>query len=168
MAVRYVLFQCMNISPCTNVYMVTGRAMTYNLGEITDPPQNQFIEHYAMVFQFAQNMGIELEIGPYAGTKECHDVSCGMYLTLNGDIYPCPGYEGIHNVLGSAKRNSIKEIWENSSHGGHPQSICPPKIGTHFPPDFERQIEKCLAANKQRYDEVFQAICEGLGVSRKS
>jgi hypothetical protein len=75
MAVRYVLFQCMNISPCTNVYMVTGRAMTYGLGEITDPPQGQFMERYAMVLQFARNMGINLKIGPYAGTKECHDVS---------------------------------------------------------------------------------------------
>jgi CheY-like chemotaxis protein/MoaA/NifB/PqqE/SkfB family radical SAM enzyme len=167
MAVRYVLFQCLNISPCTNVYMVTGRAITYGLGEITDPPQEQFLEQYSMVMRFARNMGIDLKIGPYAGTKECHDVSCGMYLTLNGDIYPCPGYEGIQNVLGSARRHSLKDIWENSPYGGHPQSICSPKIGTHFPPDFEHQVERCIKNNTVRFDEIFAAICQGLGVPTK-
>jgi MoaA/NifB/PqqE/SkfB family radical SAM enzyme len=90
-----------------------------------------------------------------------------MYLTLNGDIYPCTGYEGVNNILGSARQHSIKDVWENSPYGGHRQSICPPKIGTHFPPDFERQVEKCVAANASRYDEVFHAVCEGLGVPRK-
>jgi MoaA/NifB/PqqE/SkfB family radical SAM enzyme len=167
MAIRYVLFQCLNISPCTNVYMVTGRAMTYGLGEISDPPQDQFLDQYAMVLRFARNMGIDLKIGPYAGTKECHDVSAGMYLTLNGDIYPCTGYEGVQNIIGSARNHSIKDIWENSPYGGHRQSICPPKIGTHFPPDFERQVERCVEANASRYDEVFQAVCEGLDVLRR-
>jgi len=166
MVIRYVLFQCLNISPCTNVYMVTGRAMTYGLGEISDPPQEQFLDQYSMVLRFARNMGINLKIGPYAGTKECHDVSAGMYLTLNGDIYPCTGYEGVNNILGSARQHSIKDVWENSPYGGHRQSICPPKIGTHFPPDFERQVEKCVAANANRYDDTFDAICTGLGIKR--
>lgn len=166
MVVRYVLFQCLNISPCTNVYMVTGRAMTYGLGEISDPPQEQFLDQYSMVLRFARNMGINLKIGPYAGTKECHDVSAGMYLTLNGDLYPCTGYEGVNNILGSARQHSIKDVWENSPYGGHRQSICPPKIGTHFPPDFERQVERCVESNTSRYDEVFDAICAGLGIQR--
>jgi hypothetical protein len=48
--------------------MVTGRAMTYGLGEISDPPQEQFLDQYSMVLRFARNMGINLKIGPYAGT----------------------------------------------------------------------------------------------------
>lgn len=166
MAIRYVLFQCLNISPCTNVYMVTGRAMTYGLGEITDPPQEQFLDQYAMVLHFAHRMGIDLRIGPYAGTKECHDISAGMYLTLNGDLYPCTGYEGVNNILGSARHHRIKDIWENSPYGGHRQSICPPKIGTHFPPDFERQVERFVAANSSRYDETFDAIRTGLEIPK--
>ena len=164
MGVRYVLFQLLNISPCTNVYMVTGRAMTYGLGEITDPPQAQFLDHYAMVTHFAQALGIPVNIGSYAGTKECHDVSCGMYVTLNGDIYPCPGYEGIQNFVGSLRTHSLREIWDNNPHGGHGQSICPPKIGTHFPPDFERAVEENLIANKKRYEQLFTTITRGLGV----
>jgi CheY-like chemotaxis protein len=166
MGVRYVLFQMLNISPCTNVYMVAGRAMTYGLGEITDPAQEQFLDHYAMVTRFARNMGIDIKIGSYAGTKECHDVSCGMYLTLNGDIYPCPGYEGIQSFVGSLRTHSMRQIWENSPYGGHPQSICPPKIGTHFPPDFEAKVEEYIATRGRRYDDVLEMICSKLGVPR--
>ena len=165
MGVRYLLFQMLNISPCTNVYMVTGRAMTYGLGEISDPPQEQFLDAYAMVTRFAQRMGIDLSVGPYAGTKECHDVSCGMYLTLNGEFYPCPGYEGIHNVVGSLKTHSVRQIWENNPFGGHPQSICPPKIGTHFPPDFEANVRRWVRVNQSRYDDLFDHICSAMGIN---
>ncbi len=163
MGVRYLLFQMLNISPCTNVYMVTGRAMTYGLGEITDPPQGEFLNAYAMVTRFARNMGIHSALGSYAGTKECHDVSCGMYLTLNGDLYPCPGYEEIHNMVGSLRTHSVKTIWENNPYGGHPQSICPPKIGTHFPPDFEDSVEKCIEQNQGEFDDLYAQIKEQLG-----
>ncbi len=162
MAVRYVLFQCLNISPCTNVYMVTGRAMTYRLGEITGPSQEEFLDHYAKVTLFAREMGINTRMGAYAGTKECHDVSCGMYLTLNGDIYPCPGYEGIHSFVGSLKTHSLTSIWNNNPYGGHPQSICPPKIGTHFPPDFITIVEKKITEEKTRYKESYECIKETL------
>lgn len=164
MAVRYILFQCLGISPCTNVYMVTGRAMTYGLGEITDPSQDQFLDYYSMVTYFARGMGIKGDIGSYAGIKECHDVSCGLYLTLNGDIYPCPGYEGIHSLVGSLRTHSLRDIWANNPFGGHPQSICPPKIGTHFPPDFKRTVEQMLAADISRYQDFFERIAQGLGV----
>ncbi len=166
MAVRYILFQMLNISPCTNVYMVAGRAMTYGLGEITDPPQEQFLDYYAMVTRFAHNMGIISKIGPYAGTKECHDVSSGMYLTLNGDIYPCPGYEGIQNFVGSLRTHTIREIWENNPYGGHPQSICPPKIGTHFPPDFSEKVERLLKHEQTRYDDIFNRIYSRLMIDK--
>lgn len=164
MAVRYILFQSLGISPCTNVYMVAGRAMTYGLGEITDPSQDEFLDYYSMVTHFSRNMGIKSSIGSYAGTKECHDVSCGMYLTLNGDIYPCPGYEGIHSFVGSLRTHSLSDIWANNPYGGHPQSICPPKIGTHFPPDFERSVEQRITTNKSRYQDLFEQISQGLGV----
>jgi len=168
MGVRYVLFQMLNISPCTNVYMVTGRAMTYSLGEITDPSQDQFLDYYAMVTRFARNMGIDAKIGPYAGTKECHDVSCGMYLTLNGDIYPCPGYEGINSFVGSLRTHSMKQIWENNPYGGHSQSICPPKIGTHFPPDFGNRVERLLQSKGTRYDDLFGHICTAIQMAYQS
>jgi CheY-like chemotaxis protein len=166
MGVRYVLFQLLNISPCTNVYMVTGRAMTYGLGAITDPSQEQFLDNYAMVSFFARSMGITTGIGSYAGTKECHDVSCGMYLTLNGELYPCPGYEGIQNYVGSLVTHSIRQIWDNHPGGGHPQSICPPKIGTHFPPDFALRVEHRMKEQESRYTDLFSRICEGLGAPR--
>ncbi|MBN2107051.1 MAG: response regulator [Deltaproteobacteria bacterium] len=164
MAARYVLFQCLGISPCTNVYMVAGRAMTYGLGDITGPSQEEFLEHYARVTYCARAMGIDTRIGSYAGTKECHDVSCGMYLTLNGDIYPCPGYEGMHNFVGSLRTHSIKEIWANNPYGGHPQSVCPPKIATHFPPDFEKIVEKRIVQNQTKYQDDCQRVVNALGV----
>jgi len=111
-----------------------------------------------------QLMGIKGDIGPYAGTKVCHDVEFGMYLTLNGDIYPCPGYEGIHNFVGSLRTHSISEIWKNSPYAGHPQSICPPKIATHFPPDFERIIQDKVNDSLHRYDSLFEDICKGLNI----
>ena len=167
MLVRYILFQMLNISPCSNVYMVTGRAMTYGLREITDPGQDAFLDMYATITRAMERMGIGGRIGPYAGTKKCHDVSNGLYLTLNGDVYPCPGYEGLHNMIGSLRNHSMDEIWENSIYGGHPQSICPPKIATHFPPDFEDQVKEKMAACQDRYDRDFEYICERLGIEVK-
>ena len=167
MLVRYVFFQMLNISPCSNVYMVTGRAMTYRLGEMTDPGQDAFVDMYAAITRFMQLMGIKGKIGSYAGTKECHDVQNGMYLTLNGDLYPCPGYEGIHNYVGSLAKHSISDIWRNNPYGKHAQSICPPKIGTHFPPDFERVIENKISESAAKYDACFEEICKGLGIKGK-
>ncbi|MBF0466700.1 MAG: response regulator [Nitrospirae bacterium] len=162
MLVRYVFFQMLNISPCSNVYMVTGRTMTYRLGELSDPGQAAFVEMYCAITRFKQLMGIKGKIGSYAGIKECHDVQFGMYLTLNGDIYPCPGYEGIHNYVGSLRSNSISEIWKNNPYAVHPQSICPPRIATHFPPDFERVIELKIHESSDRYDALFNDIYNGL------
>jgi len=164
MLVRYVLFQMLNISPCMNVYMVAGRAMTYGLGEITDVPQDEFLDMYAGVTYFMRRMGIKGEIGSYAGTKECHDISNGLYLTLNGDIYPCPGYESFQNYVGRISTHTMKQIWTNNPYGRHPQSVCPPKIGTHFPPDFVDLVEAAVLKGGERYEALFQQICAGLGV----
>lgn len=168
LAVRFVLFNALNISPCTNVYMVTGKAATYRLGDITDPDQDAFMDEYAQVTRFAERMGIPIKIGPYAGTKECHDVSSGMYLTLNGDIYPCPGYEGVNSIVGSLRSNSLTQVWKHNPYGGHKQTICPPKISSHFPPDFESRVHEHMARHQARYDENFDAICAGLGIAVKS
>ena len=164
MPARYIMFQLLNISPCVNVYMVTGRAMTYNLGEITDPSQNDFINMYATIIYFMKRMGIKEELGAYAGTKGCHDVSYGLYITLNGDIYPCPGYENIQSYVGNIRDFSIKKVWENNPYARHAQSICPPKIGTHFPPRFRENIENTVEKNSDLYEEMFVEICKGLGV----
>jgi FixJ family two-component response regulator len=164
MLVRFVFFQMLNISPCSNVYMVTGRAMTYRLGELTDPGQEGFLEMYAAITHFMRRMGIKGRIGSYAGTKECHDVQYGMYLTLNGDIYPCPGYEGINSFVGSLRTHSITDIWKNNPYARHPQSVCPPKIGSHFPPDFERSVEQKMAESSAKYDDLFETIRKGLGI----
>jgi hypothetical protein len=163
MPVRYVLFQMLNISPCSNVYMVTGRTFTYGLGQITDPAQEDFADTYAMISHFMRRMGIRDRLGPYAGTRECHDVSHGVYLTLNGDVYPCPGYENVQNMIGTLRSASVTDIWTNNPYGRRPQSICPPKIGTHFPPGFEQDIEQRIVRNVDRYDEVFAGICGALG-----
>ena len=162
MLVRYVFFQMLNISPCTNVYMVTGRVLTYRLGELTDPGQEAFVRMFAAISRFMQLMGIRGRIGAYAGTKECHDVQFGMYVTLNGDIYPCPGYEGIHSLIGSLRTHSIADIWKNNPHGKYTQSICPPKIGTHFPPNFEQTVEDLISKECEEYDTLFHLICENL------
>lgn len=166
MPVRYLLFQLLNISPCMNTYMVTGRMQALGLGELTDPSQEQFLDMYAAIHHFMRRLGIRDGLGPYAGTKECHDVSHGLYLTLNGDVYPCPGYESAQNFLGSVRRNTIREIWENNPLGRRPQSICPPKIATHFPPTFQREVLELLDRQAARYDQMFETICEGLGVPR--
>jgi MoaA/NifB/PqqE/SkfB family radical SAM enzyme len=164
MPVRYVLFQLLNISPCSNVYMATGRMRALGLERISDPDQHAFVAVYAAITHFARRLGITGRIGPYPGTKECHDVSNGLYLTLNGDVYPCPGYESIQTILGSARDHTIKSIWQNNPLGRHPQSICPPKTGIHFPPSFGRTVEEELRNRRSEFDEMFQRICEGLHV----
>lgn len=164
MPLRYLFFQLLNISPCMNVYMVTGRMQWLQLEKISDPSQDDFLDMYCTVTYFMRRMGIKGKIGPYAGTKECHDVSNGIYITLNGDSYPCPGFEGVNSMVGSIRDNTVKEIWENDPIGRRRQSICPPKIASHFPPSFERHVEELVRKNASQYEEMFLEICEGLGV----
>ncbi len=165
MPVRYVLFQALNVSPCMNVYMVTGRVQALGLDNVTDPTQEQFIDIYCTVAYFMRRMGIRGRLGPYAGTKECHDVSNGMYLTLNGDVYPCPGFDNAQSLVGSIRTHSLKKIWENNPLGRRPQSICVPKIASHFPPGFEDQVEELVDRNQSRYESTFREICDGLGLA---
>jgi CheY-like chemotaxis protein len=164
MPVRYVMFEALNISPCMNVFMVTGRTKTYSLEEIAGPPEAEFLDVYAEIAHFMRRMGIRDRLGPYAGIKECHDVSNGMYLTLNGDLYPCPGYESVQDCVGSIRTHGITEVWRNNPLGRHRQSICPPKISSYFPPDFERRVEVAMQENATRYDDEFDAVCAGLGI----
>jgi MoaA/NifB/PqqE/SkfB family radical SAM enzyme len=158
MPVRFTFFQRLNVSPVMNVFMVTGRTQTLNCLELYDPNPDEYRDLYALITYMMWQMGINTRIGPYTGTKECHDVSNGLYLTLNGDVYPCPGYEGVHTILGETRTMSIREIWEHTAHAGQKQHICVPKIATHFPLNFERIIQERIETNNECYQQRFERI----------
>ena len=89
-------------------------------------------------------------ISSYAGGHPCNQVSVGMYLTVNGNVFRCPGDE--ITFLGSVRENSLKEIWESSENYGRCGQFncgCPPKWGKSIPYDL---FTKVLLNLKKKYE----------------
>ncbi len=67
------------------------------------------------------------------GSHPCNQVSCGLYVTANGNVVGCPGYTTIE---GNVKEKSIREIWkesQNKKRAGTFNCGCPPKEGRTIP-----------------------------------
>jgi MoaA/NifB/PqqE/SkfB family radical SAM enzyme len=134
--------------------MVSGRcAVTRAWKEIT-PPQEELIDLYVKIYNFNIQKGIqtlkqieEEGISAYAGGCPCHQVACGMYVTLGGIVLRCPG-DAI-TLLGDMKKSSLRDIWMNSENykrAGTFNCGCPPKMGKTFDFDF---FDKALSRLKE-------------------
>lgn len=163
MPVSYILFQCLGISPIYNTYMVTGRADQSYFDSNTPSLQERLLLHSEIIY-YMESLGIKGGIGPYLGTKECHDVSNGLYIPSSGDIRPCTGYESSESIKGDLNIEDIDIIWERSKIKGL-QSLCPPKINHGFSLNYEDLLNECLDKNRTKFKSRYDEIIMGLGFS---
>ncbi|MEX0966756.1 MAG: hypothetical protein WD077_05925 [Bacteroidia bacterium] len=162
--VSYVFFQCIGISPIFNSYMVTGRADQSFFDKHT-PSFEERLDLHAKIVYFMRQMGIKGQVGPYLGTKECHDVEHGLYIPSSGDVRPCTGYESIESIQGDLNVEDIRDVWAHSRIKGR-QHICPPKLNHGFPLDYVSQLEDMLSKRSHLYDQEYQQIISGLGLQQ--
>jgi MoaA/NifB/PqqE/SkfB family radical SAM enzyme len=128
--------------------MVSGRcAETEDWKKIT-PSQDKLVELYVKIYKFNIKKGIQTlkqieseGISAYAGGCPCHQVACGMYVTLGGIVLRCPGDDT--TVFGDIRKKPLKEIWMNSENykrAGTFNCGCPPKMGKTFDYDFFEKV----------------------------
>jgi len=128
--------------------MISGRAQRHFFWKEITPPAKEIIDLYTKIYKFNIDKGIqtlsqiEVEgISSYAGGHPCNQVSVGMYLTINGNVFRCPGDEVTY--FGNVRRKPLQEIWENSENYGRCGLFncgCPPKLGKSLPINLFTQV----------------------------
>ena len=135
--------------------MVSGRCAETKDWERITPSQEDLIDLYVQIYKFNIEKGIQTlkqiekeGISAYAGGCPCHQIACGMYITLGGLVLRCPGDDV--TVFGDIRTKSLKDIWinsENYKRAGTFNCGCPPKMGKTFDYDFFEKVMSKLKEN---------------------
>ncbi len=128
--------------------MISGRCSQIKDWKKITPSKEKLVDLYVKIYKFNIEKGIQtLEqikeegISAYAGGCPCHQVACGMYITLGGIVLRCPGDDV--TIFGDIRKKSLKEIWinsENYKRAGTFNCGCPPKTGKTFDYDFFKRV----------------------------
>ncbi|MBW2990357.1 radical SAM protein [Candidatus Woesearchaeota archaeon] len=139
----YVFGKERNMYVCVTPTMMSGRGSKENFRDKMTPSPNELIELYTRIYEWNIEKGVQtLEqikgegVSAYAGSRPCQQVGCGLYVTLFGDVYICPGDDSEDVNFGNIRENSLKEIWENSPNykqAGEFNCYCPAKDGRTIP-----------------------------------
>lgn len=113
----YVWARERNIYPIVTPSMVAGLAKS--IIKDINPPDAELIELYSRIYSFnlarGLQTGAQLEregISSYAGAHPCNQVGCGLYITLSGEVYSCPGSDS--KSEGNTKNTPLDVIWHSS------------------------------------------------------
>nr|WP_321356682.1 4Fe-4S cluster-binding domain-containing protein [uncultured Draconibacterium sp.] len=152
-----------NIYAIVTPTMISGRAK-WDLWEYITPPKEQLTNLYKQIYSFNIEAGLQsIEqiynegISSYAGGHPCNQVSCGLYITLNGDVYNCPGrddesFKNRYNAL----TNDIEVVWKESKNlkerAGRYNCHCIAKDGKSISNDLYYEVENFLFS-KYSYNE---------------
>jgi len=135
--------------------MVSGRCAETSAWEKITPSKEKLVDLYTKIYNFNIEKGIQTlsqiekeGISAYAGGCPCHQIACGVYITLGGIILRCPGDDV--TVFGDIREKSLKDIWESSENyqrAGTFNCGCPPKMGKTFDYDFFKEVMLRLKDN---------------------
>lgn len=135
--------------------MVSGRCAETSSWKKITPSKQKLVELYTKIYEFNIEKGIQTlkqiekeGISSYAGGNPCHQISCGVYVTLGGIVLRCPGDDV--TVFGDIRKKSLKEIWENSENykrAGTFNCGCPPKMGKSIPSTLFKEVMLKLKEN---------------------
>jgi MoaA/NifB/PqqE/SkfB family radical SAM enzyme len=124
------------------------------------PSLNSLVELYTKIYRWNIKVGIDTldkltddGISAYAGVAPCNQVSCGVYVTLDGIVHGCPGDDKLRH--GDLNTESIVDIWErspNRKRAGTYNCGCPAKAKKQgktikcspIPPSLFRKVLKEL------------------------
>lgn len=133
--------------------MISGRAGDTSWKHIT-PPQKDIINLYRQINEFnietnlqKKQFILENGISSYAGGHVCNQVSCGMYITLNGVVLRCPGSDTA--IEGNIWESTLSDIWNNSINkntlAGQYNAKCIAKDGKSIPTNLYQDVKDELS-----------------------
>lgn len=112
------------------------------------------IELYVRIYEWNIEKGMQtLEqvrregISAYAGSRSCQQVGCGVYVTLFGDVYMCPGDDSNVTKFGNVRQSTLREIWEGSQNfqrAGTFNCQCPAKDRKTIPRELYSEVLRRL------------------------
>lgn len=126
------------------------------------PTLNSLVELYTKIYRWNIKVGIDTldkltedGISAYAGVAPCNQVSCGVYVTLDGIVHGCPGDDELRH--GDLNTESIVDIWErspNRKRAGTYNCFCPAKAIKRG------RLRKCSPIPPALFRRVLQALEE--------
>ncbi len=138
-----------NMYVCVAPSMVSGRGSKQTEKY---PSPEELIDLYVKIYLWNLERGVQtLEqlktegISAYAGSRPCQQIGCGVYVTLFGDVYICPGDDNSSGRFGNIRNDPLKNIWVNSPNfqrSGKFNCYCPPKDGKNIPVGFYATVLK--------------------------
>jgi MoaA/NifB/PqqE/SkfB family radical SAM enzyme len=137
-----------NIYPVIAALMVSGKQINKEYLEKCDLTEEQKIDLWTKIYEWNIKHGVQTldEIrrqgaSAMPGIHSCNQIACGLYLTANGNVVGCPGF---NKVEGNVKRESIKDIWERSQNFKMRRGVfnchCPPKDGITLPDNLYKKV----------------------------
>ena len=141
-----------NLGVVTCPTMVSGRCGDEETWREITPPVQELVDLYTKIYEFNLQYRFqtmeqikEEGISSYAGFHPCNQVSCGMYVTLNGTVLRCPGDDT--TIFGSIWENPLDAIWHSSENywrKGQFNCNCPPKDGKSIPHNLYTRVMQNL------------------------
>lgn len=134
----------------TAMSMVSGKQFTPKFIKKVDPDFKQKIRLYEDIYNWQISQGIinlddlhDDGISCMPGTHPCNQIASGLYVTADGNVVRCPGY---NEPIGNVKNESIRTIWERSAkeYAGCFNCGCPPKSETTIPTNLYEVVLKNL------------------------
>lgn len=148
----YVYGKERNMHICVAPLMVSGRSSNKVFREKNSPLPEELIELYTQIYLWNIKRGVQtLEqlkeegVSAYAGSRPCQQIGCGLYVTLFGDVYMCPGDDSEKAKFGNIREQSLKDIWKNSPNyerAGTFNCHCPAKDGKTIPAELYSEVIK--------------------------
>jgi MoaA/NifB/PqqE/SkfB family radical SAM enzyme len=131
--------------------MTSGRCSREAFRDLITPSPEELIDLYARIYSWNIERGIHTldqiraeGVSAYAGSRPCQQVGNGVYVTLYGDVYMCPGDDSDATRFGNVKERPLREIWEGCSNyalrAGHYNCRCPAKDGRTIPAELYSQV----------------------------
>ena len=146
-----------NMGVCVTPSMVSGRGAK-QVRQIDEEFSEGLINLYTKIYAWNIGRGIhtldqlrEEGVSAYAGLRPCQQVGCGLYVTLFGDVYICPGDDSPNVKFGNIRDKSLKDIWEaspNFKRAGHFNYHCPAKDGKTIPRNLYAEVLRRLEEMK--------------------
>lgn len=136
----YVWARRRNIFPVIAMHMVSGKKIDKYFLRAHDITDEQKKELWRKIYSWNISNGVQTEeqlrlegISCMPGIHPCNQLACGLYVSANGNVVRCPGYNS--PILGNVKEDSIKRIWEREGREfeGKFNHCCPPKDGLTIP-----------------------------------
>jgi organic radical activating enzyme len=103
--------------------MVSGKGHKLEASASEKKFEDDYIDMAVKVYQYALKRGIYTKekllregVHPYIGIAPCNQLTHGMYIHYDGQVWRCPGNDTLDfRIFSDVRKDSLIRIWKNSS-----------------------------------------------------